>query len=167
MPDITDKSNTEHQIASPSRLAYRWGVSRQSVKDWSKDWLATAKIGRGAFDERKAHELYIQHRVLPQYIRTDEESESMDEAKRRKEIAVANMKEMEEQRLRGDLIERNEAIKWVTGLVAESKAVLLALPRRMAPVVYGKEVRDSESLLRKEVINALNKLSRVVKDNQS
>jgi hypothetical protein len=80
---------------------------------------------------------------------------------RRQRALIADLSRQEKE---GHLVDRDQAVKWIVGLVSECKAVLLAIPRRLAPVLVGKEhPRDIEALLRAEIHKALEKLSRGAK----
>lgn len=164
---MAEKTST---IVTTGFLSLLWAVSKVTIIEWAQTaeksksgaagWLRPAKVGHGKFDGPKAHQLYIENMVIPKFARSDDDSESMEEAKRRKEIAVANLKELDEQERRGELIDRSQAVDWVGSLVDEARTAFQALPRRMAPILYGKEIRDSEATLRKEVNRILNKLAR-------
>lgn len=126
-----------------------------------------AKIRMGRYDLQMAFRLYIENVIIPKYAKDDDGGESLDAARRRKEIAVANLKELQERQLRGDLIDKNQAIEWVVSLVTEAKAGLIAMPRRMAPVVYGSsDIRDIENKIRREITIILDKLARPVKEKR-
>lgn len=150
-------------------VAYLLGVAEPTVFLWAKDgnWLAPARVKRGKYDGKLAVKLYVENWVAPKFRKPDSDSESMDDAKRRKEIAAANIKELEEAELRGRLIDKDEAIQWVGALVDEARTAFVAMPRRMAPVIYGKEIRDSENMIRKEVTRILNKLARPLDDEKA
>jgi hypothetical protein len=67
---------------------------------------------------------------------------------------------LQREKIEGELVDRGEAMKWVGSLVDEAKAVLLALPRRLTPVLIGQtDPRNVEQLLRAEIYAALRKLS--------
>lgn len=153
----------DDRTVSPKFLAYQWSVHPKTIRDW--DWLKPAKVAPGRFDAKLAHDLYIRHRILPLHSAPEgaETGESLEEAKRRYEIARANKAELQAAQLRGNLMERGEAIQWVTALVSEARLAFLALPRRLAPVLYGKEIREIEALIREEISRILGKLSRPVK----
>jgi hypothetical protein len=148
------------------QLAYMWATSKVSIAAWSKDWLFPAKVKRGKFDANIAHRLFVENQVIPKYVKPDDGTESTDSAKRRKEIALANIKEMQEAETRGELIQKDDAIKWVGGLVAEAKQRFIALPRRLAPVLYGKDIRDIENDIRLEVNRILSLLARPLKQKK-
>lgn len=152
------------------QLTYMWGVTKKTIAEWSKGergWLLPAKLKRGVYDAHIANRLYIENQIIPKYARPDDGCESLDDARRRKEIAVANLKELQEGQLRGDLIEKDQAVQWVIGLVTEAKVVLMAMPRRLAPVIYGSsDIRDIENKIRREITRILDKLARPVKEKR-
>lgn len=150
------------------QLAYMFEVTSKTIAEWSKPargeqsagWLFPAKLKYGKFDVKLAHNLYIKHQILPRYEKK-QDGESLQEAKRRKEIAQANLHELKESSLRGDLVEKDQAIKWLVALISEAKTAFVALPRRLAPVLYGMaDIRQIENELRSEIMKILEKLSR-------
>ena len=152
------------------QLSYMWGVTKKTVIEYTKGekgWLLPAKIGHGKYDANIAHRLYVENQIIPKYARPDDGCESLDEARRRKEIAAANLKELQEAQQRGELIPRDQAIQWVVALVSEAKVALMAMPRRLAPMIYGAtEIRDIESKIRHEITTILNKLSRPTREKK-
>lgn len=150
------------------QLAYMFDVTSKTIAEWSKSakgeqpagWLFPAKLKHGKFDVRLAHKLYVEYQILPRYQKK-EGGESYEDAKRRKEIAQANLHELKESSLRGDLVEKDQAIKWLVALISEAKTAFVALPRRLAPVLYGMpDIRQIENELRSEIMKILEKLSR-------
>lgn len=147
----------DFRIASSERLAHRWGISTKTLRTWK--WLLPAKVGRGRYDEVRAHTLFIEHRVMPLFS-TPDDGESLDTARRRKEVAVANLKELQEASMRGSLVPKDQAEDWLIQIITEAKNVLLAIPRRMAMTLSAEsDPRGIEDALRKEIYAALNKLA--------
>ena len=150
---------------SAKDLAYLLGVSEPSIFLWAKgsNWMAPAKVARGKYDGKMAVRLYIKHQIEPKFRQGKEGGESFEEARRRKEIAQANLHELKEGLLRGDLIEKDQAMKWLIVLVSEAKTAFVALPRRIAPLLYGMpDIRQIENELRSEIMKILEKLGRHV-----
>lgn len=152
------------------QLSYMWGVTKKTVIEYTKGekgWLLPAKLGHGKYDAHTANRLYIENQIIPKYARPDDGCESLEEARRRKEIAAANLKELQEAQQRGELIPRDQAIQWVVALVSEAKVALMAIPRRLAPVIYGAtEIRDIENRIRHEITAVLKKLSRPTRERK-
>ncbi len=147
-------------------LAYLLGVSEPTIFLWAKGgkWLAPARVAKGQYDGKLAVKLYIENHIAPKFRTSKEGGESFDDARLRKEIAAADLQELKASALRGDLIEKDQAIKWLTVLVSEAKSAFLALPRRLAPVLYGvSEIRDIETQIRTEIHKVLEKLARSIK----
>lgn len=150
---------------SAKDLAYLFDVSEPSIFLWAKgsNWLAPAKVARGKYDGKLAVRLYIKHQVEPKFRQGKDGGESFEEARRRKEIAQANLHELKEGALRGDLIEKDQAVKWIVVLVSEAKTAFLALPRRLAPMLYGMgDIRQIENEIRTEIMKILEKLGRSI-----
>ena len=142
------------------QLAYMFDVTSKTIAEWSKSakgeqpngWLFHAKVKYGKFDVRLAHKLYVDNQIIPRYQKK-EGGESYEDAKRRKEIAQANLHELKESSLRGDLVEKDQAIKWLVALISEAKTAFVALPRRLAPILYGmSDIRQIENELRSEIM---------------
>lgn len=155
----------DHTIATTLQLAYRWGVTRKTINEWANAWLKPALVGNGRYDDRIAHQLYVDSKVIPKLSPSDD-GESMDQARRRKEVALANIKELDEQERRGELIQRDDAVQWVGSLVDEARSAFLATPRRLAPVIYGKDIRQAEVIIRQEITRVLNKLARPIDEKK-
>jgi len=150
---------------SAKDLAHLLGVSEPSIFLWAKgsNWLSPAKVARGKYDGKLAVRLYIKHQVEPKFRHGKDGGESFEEARRRKEIAQANLHELKEGALRGELIEKDQAVKWIIVLVSEAKTAFLALPRRLAPMLYGiSDIRQIENEIRVEIMKILEKLGRSI-----
>ena len=135
-------------------------MSKKTIAAWANDWLGPARLKRGWFDGRKAHSLFIANQILPKYAKADDGSESMEDARRRRERAKADIEEMERDELKRELIREGEAIKWVSAILTEAKMVWMALPRRLAAEAYGREPREIEAICRRHIYQGLLRLSR-------
>lgn len=155
-----------NKLLRTDQVAYMVGVSKVTISEWVKVWALPAREKRGFFDANIFLRLYVENVIIPKYAKPDIEGESVEEAKRRKEIAVANLKELQASELKGELVPKDEAIEWVGSLVDEARNSFVALPRRMAPTIYGKEIRDIENDLRKEINRILTVMSRPLKDKK-
>ena len=69
------------------------------------------------------------------------------------------LKELELMVAKGKLVQRDEAEGWAIQLAMEARQSFVHLPRRMAGELFGKEPRDIEEILRKEIYIILKKLS--------
>jgi len=89
---------------------------------------------------------------------------NLTDVRTRKENARAEREELIVKKLKGELVLRNEAIKWVSLLVAECKAALWNIPRRLGPVLaVVNDERECEEILRKEYRKALEDLAKGMK----
>lgn len=81
--------------------------------------------------------------------------ESMEQARRRKEIALADLREMEARKRRGELIEADATRKqWAAGLAA-IRDRLLALPDRLGARLAQRDEVAVRAVLREELEQAL------------
>jgi phage terminase Nu1 subunit (DNA packaging protein) len=143
----------DFQNLSKIDLATALGVNIRSITRWVKDGLPRAATGKFCLPECVT---WLVERARASGAGSD------DEGKRwltifRKERALIS--ELERKKLEGSLIPRDEAVKWAVSLATEAKMAFLALPRRTAPVLYGKEIRDIEALLRTEIRAILTRLA--------
>lgn len=72
----------------------------------------------------------------------------------------ARLAEMELNKLKGELISLDEVKRQWIGRIVEVKAALLSLPRKLPPLLEGKEKRDIEAILDSEVRFILERFSR-------
>ncbi|MBF0548176.1 MAG: hypothetical protein HQM08_27315 [Candidatus Riflebacteria bacterium] len=149
------------------QLSNRWGVTSKTINVWASKWLAPAKISYGKFDDVLSHKLYIENVIKPEFNQGSNGEESIDESKRRKEKALADKAELQAKQLSESLIPKDQAIDWVIELVVEAKSAFRSIPRRIAPVIYGKEIRDIEGIISDEIDDALRKLARPVKKEKN
>ncbi len=82
------------------------------------------------------------------------------EARRRKDVALARMREIQVQRLEGQLLDRDDVREAGTGMVSKARAVLLAMPGELCDRLAAEAdpIRCRE-MLDKRVREALEKLS--------
>lgn len=78
--------------------------------------------------------------------------ESMSEAQTRKEIALANLRELEEAEKRGLMIEAEDVRKAWSGHIAAVKNTLLLMPPRVAPkLASASGVHEIQAVLDREL----------------
>jgi hypothetical protein len=84
--------------------------------------------------------------------------------KTRRELAEAERREMDNRRVRGDLVLLDDVRRWWGGHVTAAKAVLQALPGKLAPSLSGRPVEYDEAYttIEREVEASLHSLSRAV-----
>lgn len=84
-----------------------------------------------------------------------EGQESFADAQRRKEIAQANLKEMEERERRGELVDATEAAKAWEQAGSQINSEMLNIPDRVAMRLEGKNAREIREILMTEIRKAL------------
>ena len=86
--------------------------------------------------------------------------ESYYEARRRKEMAVAKLRELELEAARGDFVKLEDVRSDWAGLIGIFRSRLLALPSRLASeVVAVNNLREAENLLRDAIHDVLTELA--------
>lgn len=146
---------------STAELAAFIGVSMQTINEWAKSWLASAKVKYGVFAVRQAVDLWVKNIVAPP---VPEGQETEADARRRKEIARANKEELRAKREAESLVPKEQAENWLIQLLSEAKTAFLGSGRRLAPEIYGKEIRDIEAVINTENKRILRKMARPVAD---
>jgi hypothetical protein len=86
---------------------------------------------------------------------------SANEARRRKETALAELRELELRQRRGELIEAADAVREWSSACAMVRTRLLALPDRVAASLAGKAEAEIREALTSEITAALTALSAV------
>ena len=87
---------------------------------------------------------------------------TQEEAKTRKLLAQAEMEEIKVARTKGELLPKNETRQLMADVVLKSRARLLVLPNKMAPMVVGiGDVAEIETRLNGQVREALDELSKL------
>ena len=129
------------------------GVSRRTVESWKREGLPHSKKG-------------IPFVEGFQWWRAErfKELDALRAARTRREVAKAHISELDAKEREKSLIPRNEAVKWVSLLVAEAKQGFINLPRRFGPVLaVVNDERECEEILRKEIWAILKELSEIGK----
>lgn len=146
---------------SGADLARCFGVDRAMITRWKKAGMPENK---GVFS-------------LPECIRwridreTSDSDSKGDALNGEKWLAVyrrerARLAKLERKKTQEDLVSKDEAIGWLSQILAETKTAFLGFPRRLAPEVFGKEPRDVEGILDDEIKRILRKLARPVEENE-
>ena len=82
------------------------------------------------------------------------------EARLRRELAIAELKELDLAERKGELVNKKKAEKQIGSMILNAKAKLLALPGKLAPQLAGlHNAGIVESLIRAEIYAVLNELA--------
>jgi len=128
-------------IVSSTDILGLFRISREQLRRWREK--GCPQVARGRFDLRS---------VIKWRDETLLSSDKMTAAKLEREQAKAKLATLQAKEKEGSLILKNEAVKWVSLLVAECKAALMNFPRRMSPVLAPiADEKEIEELLRKEI----------------
>ena len=89
---------------------------------------------------------------------------NLTDVRTRKEAARAEREELIVKKLKGELVLKDQAERWLLGHVDEAKTAFLGLPRRMGPTLAPvSDEKEVEFVLRKEIREILEELSTPIK----
>lgn len=150
-------------VVNKTQLAQIVGRSEewitQSQKDPSFPVLLRRKGRAGSEYETSDVIAWMQRKQVDNLL-GDTAAIDIEEAKRRKLAAEAELAETELHQVRGRLIELEEVEKTWSELFAACRARLLSLPSKLSPEVFAADsVTEVKGILKAGVIEALNELS--------
>jgi hypothetical protein len=97
--------------------------------------------------------------------KSPDDNKTIKEANRREAMAKAEEREIKVLRLKGELLPRDASLQLLRILVAEARARLLGLPRRLAETLSAlSDPKEIESLLREDVNRLLDDLGKPLDD---
>jgi hypothetical protein len=133
------------------QIARLFNVTQKTISVWGEKGFP--KAAHGKYPVFACHDWWMAHN-------SDPSGDDIGEFRKRKLGAEARIKEYDAAVREGELVARSEAEGWVIGLVSMVKSGFLGLPRRAAPVVFGKEIREIEEVLNREIKAILKKLAK-------
>ncbi len=119
--------------------------------------------------EEKGEKRWLLARVLKHLIEAEvggagkKLDRTQEDAKLKK--VQADLKELDLQVRRGQLVEIEEVGSYLESLVMAFRQRVLAIPRRLAPVLEGKKVKQIEARARQELSKALEALAKLNPDD--
>jgi phage terminase Nu1 subunit (DNA packaging protein) len=117
--------------------------------------------GRGKgheIDTAAAIEWMVQDRIKE--VAGPSNLNSFDAARTRKEVANADIAEMDLAERRGELVRLAAIGKVFANAVARSRARLLAIPTKVAPIVVGQKIAEAKATIEDALHDALNELGK-------
>lgn len=139
---------------SQQELAAELDVVPSTVVEWTKRGMPARKVGgRWYFD------LELVRAWVAKYTRAsrsaDETTAGRAEADLRKAVALAELRELELRKRRGELVDRDAMRETVGALAATLRTRGMGLPGRMALVLEGQSRAKIESTLHAEMLALL------------
>lgn len=155
------KLKSDFEAMTKAELATALGVSVQTVTAWLQRGLPTVSrpgtSGR-AYSFRLSD--VVAWRVAQEAARHDTGAETdLEEAKRRKAVAEAELAEMQAAQQAGRLLAREDVDAAVIGAFARVRARLLAIPQSVAPLVVGADLPEASEAIRRAIYGSLQELS--------
>jgi phage terminase Nu1 subunit (DNA packaging protein) len=146
-----------------AKLAEGYGVDIRTIQNWDeKGWIARKERGfyilgevlKGVYDAQRE----LINKKKPE---TPEGMESSDEAERRKKIAEANIKELEESEKKRDLLPRSEVEKATFEMARQIREAFENIPSRVGDIVAAEaDPVKVKQLLGAEINRVLENLSK-------
>lgn len=137
---------------SQTELAKLFGVTVQTVRRWVIDGLPRNGEGRGAKYPRLECLQWREEQVRQQERGKLPPADSLDEAKRRKVLAEAQMAELDLGRVRGDLMTVEQYDSVVSQAYQRVAQRLKTIAPRLAPDVIGiQTLKEAKNVLDAEV----------------
>jgi hypothetical protein len=151
-------------MPKPTPLTTNKGVSEVARKAGVSITTASRKLGAGKTPEEVIAEAQVYREKQTRRDRRSTEpgsDESFYEAQRRKEVALADLRELELKTKNGDLVPVAEINAWVAGMIVEARNILL----RIAPGLRDRlameiEPAEIDRLISLEIDRALQSLSK-------
>lgn len=153
---------TKANLFSASAFAAASGIDRRTVSK-RLDGIDPAKVsGRASLyplsDLLHACALDIARLYLPNHPAQPGDGESLEQAKTRKEAALASLHELELAEKTGRLVDSEKVGDWWVQIVTNAKSKLLAIPTKAAPLVIGSPAQ-AKAVLDTMIHEALLELS--------
>lgn len=150
-------------VVNKTQLALIIGRSEEWVTQAQKDAsfpVLVRRKGRAGSEYETSDVIAWMQRKQVDNLLGDAAAIDIEEAKRRKMAAEAELAETELAQVRGRLLPVEDVEKTWTELLASCRARLLALPSKLAPEVFAADtVTEVKGLIKAGVIEALNELS--------
>lgn len=145
----------------------RWGTQAELARHLSmttktaRELIAKGVIeqpdGRGLYDLDACRHAYI---VYLREVSAGIAGTTLSGERARLAREQADGKAMENARMRGELLERSEVVGIMQAAIGASRAALLALPSKVAPLVIGVEdLPEIQALIEEHIRGALDELS--------
>ncbi len=154
----------EKQLLSANAFAEASGIDRRTVSKRLEGIEPTRTQGRASLYPLetllRACALDVCRLYLPTYQAKPVNGESLEEAKTRKESALASLHELELAEKTGKLLDAEQTAEWWTRIITNAKTKLLAIPTKAAPLVIGcKTPAQAKDVLERHIYEALTELS--------
>lgn len=144
--------NSPGIVDSQEKVAKIFGVATRTIERWAKDGMPVTPQGLYDLKDIRA---WRQFRKKPQ--KNAENKQNAWDVRFRK--AKAELAELELKKRLGVLVSRETVERELIQISLTIKRALLALPRQVAPQLFGLEPRRIEALLRSRIEEIIQKFS--------
>lgn len=148
-----------NDIIKTKDLASALGISERRIQQLTKEDILPFEK-RGYYSLRQSIQKYISYQLLLDRKKYKKNDTDINEARKRREFADAEIREMELQKLKGELIETSEVANNYSQRLVILKTRLLAISTNICRRLLKKtSIREVKLIIDTEVYKALNELS--------
>jgi phage terminase Nu1 subunit (DNA packaging protein) len=149
-------------LLNKTELAEIFGVSRTTISDWIIKGMPVEDRGRNGKEWQFSLPQVAEWRLEQLLSNTPVSGVTITEAKRRRALAEAELKEFELKIKSGEYVHLESILELYEGMVMAIRAKLLAFPTKVATVVHGsKSLPVAHDILEKHIYEVLNELSAI------
>lgn len=147
------------QTINQKELSSIIGITVQQIIKLEKEGVFN-RNGEKFYTLPHAVNEYIAYKIKSELRKVKGDSEDINEAKRRKEIAQATLLELEVREKQGDLISIDEIRKENEYVLTAFKNKSLAIPSKIAPALIGIEsIAEIQAILERAMYDLLRELA--------
>lgn len=142
-------------------LAALLGITIRRVQQYNKDGIIN-NVTRGKFNAAQSIQKYITYQLELERKKYKRQGLDLYEIRKRREAAEAELKEIELQKTKGELIEIDEMHTVVYKIINESKMKLLSIPNSISTKLLKKtSKREVNKIIKNAIYESLSDLSRM------
>lgn len=156
------KSTKIQRDLTAEDLSIELGVHRQTIVDYDKAGAPREKRGRSYFYDAAEYRAWMQanNKTGKAGRPIDGDSPDLQQAKLRKENALASKYELQVSREKGTLIPLDDVRQWIGERVTATKNRLIGLGAAISPLLDGRDAAERQTIIDGRVNEILEELSR-------
>ena len=146
-------------LITTNEIAEIFSLSERRIQQLTKEGVLK-NTSRGKYNLKESIKDFIKYKIELSRSKYSSCEIDISEARRRKEVAEAELKEIELKKTKEELVSEEEVIENWIKLLSIVKTRLLAMPNKLAPMLIGVEsIGEIKEYLSNEVIAALNEMA--------
>jgi phage terminase Nu1 subunit (DNA packaging protein) len=147
------------ETVNTKRLAEIFGITERRVQQMAVDGILKKK-GRGRFVLSDSVQKYIMYHIELERKKFKKHDMDINEARKRREIAEATLKEIDLQKREGEILEKSDVLQLWQKILSILRNRLLNIPSKLSPQLIGMNtINEIKIKLDEEIYQILNELS--------